>query len=261
MTSVAGSSLRLRRPLDAVRAGIAMLPESRKDQGLLMRRPIRENIALPHLAGLSHGPFLDARRERRAVASIAEKVDVRARTLAAPVRELSGGNQQKALFAKWLLELRASGNGARAPRFVIWGGETTVTLHAPSSGSKRKASTPAPAPPGGRCQELALAAARVLDEAGERARGISLLAAGTDGRDGPTDAAGACVNGTTWRAIRAAGCDPGDALAAHQSYSALQAIDAAVTDLFDADEPFARPAARKPLAIAPLLDDLAAAMR
>jgi glycerate 2-kinase len=129
-------------------------------------------------------------------------------------------------LAKWLLELRASGNGARAPRFVIWGGETTVTLHAQSSGSKRKATTPAPAPPGGRCQELALAAARVLDEAGERARGISLLAAGTDGRDGPTDAAGACVSGTTWRAIRAAGCDPADALATHQSYSALQAIDA-----------------------------------
>jgi len=44
------------------------------------------------------------RRERRAVGAVALKVDVRARTLTAPVRELSGGNQQKALFAKWLLQ-------------------------------------------------------------------------------------------------------------------------------------------------------------
>jgi simple sugar transport system ATP-binding protein/ribose transport system ATP-binding protein len=101
--AVEGRSVRLHRPRDAVRAGIAMLPESRKDQGLLMRRPIRENIALPHLGELSHGPFLDGRREGRAVGAVAQKVDVRARTLTAPVRELSGGNQQKALFAKWLL--------------------------------------------------------------------------------------------------------------------------------------------------------------
>ena len=54
------------------------------------------------------------------------------------------------------------------------------------------------APPGlgGRCQELALAAARVLDGA---PAGVALLAAGTDGRDGPTDAAGAIVDGGTWR--------------------------------------------------------------
>ena len=50
---------------------------------------------------------------------------------------------------------------------------------------------------GGRCQELALAAARVL--AGRA--GPALLAAGTDGRDGPTDAAGAIVDGSTWAAI------------------------------------------------------------
>ncbi len=69
-------------------------------------------------------------------------------------------------------------SGAR--RCFIWGGETTVTL--------------GDAPPGlgGRCQELALAAARALDGAPS---GVALLAAGTDGRDGPTDAAGAIVDG------------------------------------------------------------------
>jgi glycerate-2-kinase len=129
--------------------------------------------------------------------------------------------------ARWLVELRAKDNGTsvRAPRFVIWGGETTVTLHPVAAAGARQA-TPAPAPPGGRCQELALAAARVLSEAGERANGITLLAAGTDGRDGPTDAAGACVDANTWSAIRAAGRDPSEALAAHTSYAALDAAGA-----------------------------------
>jgi hydroxypyruvate reductase len=75
---------------------------------------------------------------------------------------------------------------------------------------------------GGRSQELALAAARAL--AGTE--GSSLLAAGTDGRDGPTDAAGAIVDGSTWAAIRAAGRDPARDLARHDAYPALDAAGA-----------------------------------
>jgi hydroxypyruvate reductase len=100
---------------------------------------------------------------------------------------------------------------------VIWGGETTVALRTAGAGEQ---------PRGGRCQELALAAARVLAEAGERARGVTLLAAGTDGRDGPTDAAGAFAAVTTWAAIRACGVAPEDALARHDSYPALDAVGA-----------------------------------
>jgi hydroxypyruvate reductase len=93
-------------------------------------------------------------------------------------------------------------------RCLIWGGETTVTLGASSTGL------------GGRCQELALAAARTLAGAPP---GVALLAAGTDGRDGPTDAAGAIVDGRTWDAIVASGRDPGRDLAAHDAYRALDA--------------------------------------
>jgi hydroxypyruvate reductase len=94
---------------------------------------------------------------------------------------------------------------------MIWGGETTVTLGEASTGL------------GGRCQELALAAARVLDGA---PRGTALLVAGTDGRDGPTDAAGAIVDGGTWSAIAARGRNPARDLGAHDAYHALDAAGA-----------------------------------
>jgi glycerate 2-kinase len=95
-------------------------------------------------------------------------------------------------------------------RCHIWGGETTVTL------GERPGL-------GGRCQELALAAARVLAGAPV---GVALLAAGTDGRDGPTDAAGAIVDGSTWQSIAHSGRDPAADLAAHNAYPALDAAGA-----------------------------------
>ena len=93
---------------------------------------------------------------------------------------------------------------------LIWGGETTVRL-------------PEGHGTGGRCQQLALAAAEILGELGTPA---SLLAAGTDGRDGPTDAAGAVVDETTWAAIRTAGIDPGAALRRADAHAALAAARA-----------------------------------
>ena len=104
---------------------------------------------------------------------------------------------------------------------VIWGGETTVQLGPTEFDDDRGG-----APLGGRCQELALSAARVLAEGGEAARRITLLAAGTDGRDGPTDAAGAFADASLWDAIRATGVSPERALARHESYAALDAAGA-----------------------------------
>ena len=118
-------------------------------------------------------------------------------------------------IARELIAARDAGAGANGAWCRLWGGETTVTL-----GSAM------PPGRGGRCQELALAAARVLHEAGARANGITLLAAGTDGRDGPSDSAGACVDNGTWSAIAAAGHDASAALAGHRSNDALAAASA-----------------------------------
>jgi len=115
---------------------------------------------------------------------------------------------------------RARGADARSMRCVIWGGETTVTF--PAAGAAN------PEALGGRNQELALAAARSLADGGEQMARIAILAAGTDGRDGPTDAAGAVVDGETWAAVVAGGRDPAGDLAAHAAYRALDAAGALV---------------------------------
>ncbi|HZW08675.1 MAG TPA: DUF4147 domain-containing protein [Phycisphaerales bacterium] len=109
-------------------------------------------------------------------------------------------------LARWAKGLRA-GNVGRA--CIAWGGETTVTV----------GSSPGR---GGRSQELALAAALQLDGT----TGITIMTLATDGRDGPTDAAGAIVDGDTARRIRAAGIDPAASLRHHDSYPALAAAGA-----------------------------------
>ncbi|MBV9880989.1 MAG: DUF4147 domain-containing protein [Gemmatirosa sp.] len=115
--------------------------------------------------------------------------------------------------ARALGERLAGVLAAGAPGTVhVWGGEPAVTLH----------DAPADAL-GGRMQELALAAAGALARTGAAA---TLLAAGTDGRDGPTDAAGAVVDGGTWERIATAGRDPAADLAAHRSHAALDAAGA-----------------------------------
>lgn len=118
------------------------------------------------------------------------------------------------------------------PGCIVWGGETTVRLTPPAPVfTGRGAPTleipvPGVPPSGGRCQELALAAAKALAQGGDAARHITLLAAGTDGRDGPTDSAGAFADASTWPAIRDTGRDPDLALQRHDSHAALGSVGA-----------------------------------
>jgi hydroxypyruvate reductase len=116
----------------------------------------------------------------------------------------------------WRQQLISDGAASDTFACTVAGGESTVTLGLGLTGH------------GGRCQELALAAARELHRLRPRSDEISLLVAGTDGRDGPTDAAGAIVDSLTWSQVIAAGRDPEQDLAEHNSYDALAAAGALV---------------------------------
>jgi simple sugar transport system ATP-binding protein/ribose transport system ATP-binding protein len=90
-------------PRSAMRAGVLMIPESRKEQGLLLGRPVTENVSLASLAQVATAGLVRTRQERRTVRDVLDRVDVRGGSQAAPASTLSGGNQQKLLFARSLL--------------------------------------------------------------------------------------------------------------------------------------------------------------
>ncbi|HTJ94717.1 MAG TPA: ATP-binding cassette domain-containing protein, partial [Pararobbsia sp.] len=94
--------LHLRSPRDAVARGIALVPEDRRAQGIAPSLSVTENITLASLKAFSSFGFLAKRRERDAVSSRIRELAIKAPGPHAPVRELSGGNQQKVALAKWL---------------------------------------------------------------------------------------------------------------------------------------------------------------
>jgi simple sugar transport system ATP-binding protein/ribose transport system ATP-binding protein len=99
---IAGQDVDVRSPAAAVRAGIAMLPESRAEQGLLLERRVAENITLPHLVEVARCGVIHARREQESVEQLLPRVDVHGVGGSVLVHGLSGGNQQKVLLGKWL---------------------------------------------------------------------------------------------------------------------------------------------------------------
>ncbi|MCW2977446.1 MAG: transporter related protein [Actinomycetia bacterium] len=100
---VDGKTIKLRRPSDARRAGIAMLTEDRKREGLLFNMNLRENVTIGNLALVSHGVLVDRRAEAARAQDFMEALSVRARSATADVAHLSGGNQQKVLLARVLM--------------------------------------------------------------------------------------------------------------------------------------------------------------
>lgn len=91
-----------RGPKQARRAGVAHIPEDRKQQGLLLRRSVRENMSLAHLHDVSTLGILRPARERRVVERMIGEFQIRAAGTEVPVATLSGGNQQKVMLARWL---------------------------------------------------------------------------------------------------------------------------------------------------------------
>jgi ribose transport system ATP-binding protein len=94
--------VRIRKPSDAVRHGIALLTEDRKEQGLFLSLPVRANISITRLGALSRLGWIDAAREQRVACDYAGSLDIKCWSVEQAAGQLSGGNQQKVVIAKWL---------------------------------------------------------------------------------------------------------------------------------------------------------------
>jgi rhamnose transport system ATP-binding protein len=99
---VAGKTLKPGTPKQAMAAGLALVPEDRRQQGLVMELSIERNVTLPRSRSLSQLGFLTGSRERRSAQEWTERLKTKYRRLSDEVGTLSGGNQQKVVLAKWL---------------------------------------------------------------------------------------------------------------------------------------------------------------
>jgi ribose transport system ATP-binding protein len=99
---LAGEPVAFASPIDAIAHGLALAPEDRKREGLVLDLSVTANASLASLEeSLAHG-FIDFRREAAQVAPYLERFRVKAASPGQPIRLLSGGNQQKVILAKWL---------------------------------------------------------------------------------------------------------------------------------------------------------------
>jgi ribose transport system ATP-binding protein len=107
---VAGRRVDVRSPKDAIRAGVAMVPEDRRFNGLVLPEGVGFNLSLPNLSRLSNALLVSRRAEASLGRKWVDRLRVKTPGLGQPVGLLSGGNQQKVVFGKWL---------AREPRVLI----------------------------------------------------------------------------------------------------------------------------------------------
>jgi len=107
---VDGRRLALYSPADAIAAGIYLVPEDRRFQGLVLPASVRDNISLPSLDRLSRLGIVARRQEQELALRMCKQLNVRTPSTSQTVALLSGGNQQKVVLAKWL---------CRAPRVLI----------------------------------------------------------------------------------------------------------------------------------------------
>jgi len=97
-----GKSVLIRSPQEAIRYGIGLLTEDRKGQGLVLGMTVRENTTLANLKSLVKVLFVDRRRERAITTQYVKELQIKTPSIEQVVQNLSGGNQQKVVLAKWL---------------------------------------------------------------------------------------------------------------------------------------------------------------
>lgn len=99
---VDGKKVKIKSPVDANRLGIGLVPEDRKQHGVLLNMSIRHNVSLPIIRKLSKGSFMQFKREEETVTQQRDALQIKTPTINQLTKNLSGGNQQKVVLAKWL---------------------------------------------------------------------------------------------------------------------------------------------------------------
>jgi len=98
-----GEPVAIASPRDALAQGICLVTENRKDEGLVLPMPVCANVSLARLGAVSRAGLMQRARETAAAEDARQRLQIRLASVQQPVRELSGGNQQKVVLAKWLL--------------------------------------------------------------------------------------------------------------------------------------------------------------
>jgi ribose transport system ATP-binding protein len=107
---IAGLPVKITSPIDAIGHGISLVPEDRKEQGLVLGMNCRDNMTLPQVSHLTNGPFVSSAKEAAIFNIYHEKLEIKTPSWKQKAGNLSGGNQQKIVIGKWL---------SMAPRVLI----------------------------------------------------------------------------------------------------------------------------------------------
>ncbi|KAA8783627.1 sugar ABC transporter ATP-binding protein [Paenibacillus amylolyticus] len=99
---IRGKKVNIRKPADAVKHGIGFITEDRKDEGLVLDFSIRENMALTNLFSFSSRGFISNVKEQEFVDTLIKRLQIKTQSSETAARNLSGGNQQKVVIAKWV---------------------------------------------------------------------------------------------------------------------------------------------------------------
>ena len=106
-----GAPVRFNDPASAVEHGVGYVPAERRIEGIIGGLSVKENMTLAHLPEVMRGPFLDPRRDSDVVSRWIERLRVKTPSAETPAANLSGGNQQKVVLAKWLI--------AKSPKILV----------------------------------------------------------------------------------------------------------------------------------------------
>lgn len=100
---VKGKPVKIKNPVDSIKLGMGMVPEDRKEQGMFLKLSVLYNMTMVHLKQLSKTIFINKRKQRKIANEYVKKLNIKTPSLSQIAENLSGGNQQKTIIARWLM--------------------------------------------------------------------------------------------------------------------------------------------------------------